>query len=59
MTREIRDRLTDPGASIAQWFDQKQVTTNLDNGRVVNIWLLLVLEEWLGQMSHSRQTVTA
>jgi asparagine synthase (glutamine-hydrolysing) len=56
---EIRDRLTDPGARIAQWFDQDQVTANLNNGRVVNIWLLLVLEEWLGQMSHSRQTVTA
>ncbi len=55
----IQDRLTDPGARIAQWFDQNQVTTNLNKGRVVNIWLLLVLEEWLEQTSHSRQAVPA
>ena len=45
----VRDRLLDPGARIAKWFDQDQVNVNLANGRVVNIWLLLVLEEWLCQ----------
>ncbi|QDS88913.1 Putative asparagine synthetase [glutamine-hydrolyzing] [Rosistilla ulvae] len=55
---DVRQRLTDPGASIAQWFEQEQVHVNLDAGRVVNVWLLLVLEEWLCQIG-SRETSAA
>jgi asparagine synthase (glutamine-hydrolysing) len=54
---EIRDRLTDPASSIAGWFDQAQVHDQLDRSRVVNVWLLLVLEEWLCQQRCSSKLV--
>jgi asparagine synthase (glutamine-hydrolysing) len=50
----VRERLLAPDAQILQWFEQSALQHNIDRGHVVNTWLLLVLEEWLGQVQQAK-----
>ena len=52
---EVRDRLTDPASHVSRWFEPEQIADNVDRGRIVNVWLLLVLEEWLCQVRQWNQ----
>jgi asparagine synthase (glutamine-hydrolysing) len=50
-TADVQERLTDPACKLLQWFDRDQVSQTIHSGHVVNLWLLLVLEEWMCQMA--------
>lgn len=46
---EVRDRLTDRDSKIGKWFDRSKIESLFDSEHFVNVWQLLVLEEWLCQ----------
>lgn len=47
----VRERLCDPASELGRWFCHETVETVLSHGRVENVWLLLVLQEWCRQMA--------
>lgn len=46
----VQDRLTSQNACLSEWFESHSIRDTIDKGRVENVWLLLVLEEWCEQM---------
>ena len=51
----VADRLCHADAMINQWFQPVAVNEVIANQRVENIWLLLVLEEWLCQEKNNQR----
>ena len=47
----VRERLCDSGSELRRWFCHETVESVLSHGRVENVWLLLVLQEWCRQMA--------
>jgi asparagine synthase (glutamine-hydrolysing) len=47
----VRERLCDSGSELRRWFCNETVEAVLSHGRVENVWLLLVLQEWCRQMT--------
>jgi asparagine synthase (glutamine-hydrolysing) len=45
----VIDRLAGASSHIASWFERAAIVEQVKRSRVVNVWLLLVLEEWLQQ----------
>lgn len=49
----LHDRLCHSGTRIGEFFSNKAIAEAVLNGRVENVWLLLVLDEWLCQATES------
>lgn len=47
----IKDNLLGGTSCIGNWFTRAAIDTTIDSGTPENIWLLMVLEEWLRQNS--------
>lgn len=46
---EVKERLFDPGSPLADWFEPAAVEVVVRSGNAVNVWLLVVLDEWARQ----------
>ncbi|QDV69543.1 Asparagine synthetase [glutamine-hydrolyzing] 1 [Rosistilla carotiformis] len=56
-SQEIRNRLVATDSHIANWFSVDAIHSVIDQGHVVRVWQLLVLDEWLGQVRvHSKNS---
>ncbi|HBJ35788.1 MAG TPA: hypothetical protein DDZ51_13790 [Planctomycetaceae bacterium] len=52
----VRDRLTAQNAKISEWFSTEAIAETIELGLAENVWLLLALEEWCGQMKPPTRT---
>jgi asparagine synthase (glutamine-hydrolysing) len=47
---EVHDRLLSRDAVLNQWFETKAIAATVQSENAFNVWLLIVLDEWLRQM---------
>ena len=56
---ELRDRLCHSGTRIGEFFSKEAIAQTVLSGRVENVWLLLILDEWFCQTSESISSAVA